>query len=106
MTLPIDDAVAHPVTSPARKSRQATRNRMPGAELEPVLYMADIVQIVRRHRSTILRWIARKEFPAKSVPRGRPTGWLRSDIESWRNGIVRNSSDVSVQATRARRVTK
>ena len=61
--------------------------------------MADIVQIVRRHRSTILRWIARKEFPAKSVPRGRPTGWLRSDIDRWKRGIVGGLSDAGRQAT-------
>ena len=56
--------------------------------IDPVVYMRDVVRIVGRHRSTILRWIDRKCFPPKSVPRGRPRGWLRSEIESWQRGVV------------------
>jgi predicted DNA-binding transcriptional regulator AlpA len=56
--------------------------------IDPVVYMRDVVRIVGRHRSTILRWIDRKSFPPKSVPRDHPSGWLRSEIESWQRGIV------------------
>jgi predicted DNA-binding transcriptional regulator AlpA len=54
--------------------------------MDPVVYMSDVVRVVGRHRSTILRWIERNWFPQKSVPREHPTGWLRSDIESWQRG--------------------
>jgi predicted DNA-binding transcriptional regulator AlpA len=69
------------------QSRRASNRLAPEKpQLEPVLYMADVVRIVRRHRSTILRWIARQQFPPKSVPPGQPKGWLRADIERWKNG--------------------
>ncbi len=76
-----DGSSARPVRFLTRRS---TYNRELG--IDPVVYMPDVVRIVGRHRSTILRWIARKWFPAKSVPSEHPTGWLRSEIERWQRG--------------------
>ena len=82
MTLAIDTApgLAPP---PIRRRRVSERNNL---HLDPIIYMSDVVRIVGRHRSTILRWIDLKRFPPKSVPHDRPTGWLRSDIERWQHG--------------------
>jgi predicted DNA-binding transcriptional regulator AlpA len=67
---------------PIRQRRVSERN----LPMDPIVYMRDVVHLVGRHRSTILRWIDRKRFPAKSVPHDHPTGWLRSDIERWQHG--------------------
>ena len=83
--LPIGVCPDTPVDGPPRL---LTRRRRYGRELgmDPILYMPDVVRIVGRHRSTILRWIDRQWFPAKSVPSEHPTGWLRSEIEKWQRG--------------------
>jgi predicted DNA-binding transcriptional regulator AlpA len=83
--LPIGIGQDSPVDGPARL---LTRRRRYGRELDmdPILYMPDVVRLVGRHRSTILRWIDRQWFPAKSVPSEHPTGWLRSEIEKWQRG--------------------
>jgi predicted DNA-binding transcriptional regulator AlpA len=78
---------AVPIPSKARLYRSRyKRDRDLG--IDPIVYMRDVVRIVGRHRSTILRWIDRKSFPPKSVPRDHPSGWLRSEIESWQRGVV------------------
>jgi predicted DNA-binding transcriptional regulator AlpA len=82
MTLAIDTAPGA-APPPIRRRRASERNNL---HLDPILYMSDVVRIVGRHRSTILRWIDLKRFPAKSVPHDHPTGWLRSDIERWQYG--------------------
>jgi predicted DNA-binding transcriptional regulator AlpA len=79
----------------AARSCQVRRRRTRDLGMDPIVYMNDVVRIVGRHRSTILRWIERKRFPAKSVPRDHPSGWLRSEIESWQRGEHNASPDRS-----------
>jgi predicted DNA-binding transcriptional regulator AlpA len=60
--------------------------------LDPIVYMSDVVVIVGRHRSTILRWIKRHWFPAPSMPPEHPLGWLRSELEHWQRGTGTGAS--------------
>jgi predicted DNA-binding transcriptional regulator AlpA len=88
MVLAIDVPPAA-ASKPSKARRYRSRHKSErDLGIDPVVYMRDVVRIVGRHRSTILRWIDRKTFPPKSVPRAHPSGWLRSEIESWQRGVV------------------
>jgi len=88
MLLAIDIPPAAPSKPSKARPHRARHLRERDLGIDPVVYMRDVVRIVGRHRSTILRWIDRNSFPPKSVPRARPNGWLRSEIESWQRGGV------------------
>lgn len=52
-------------------------------DVEPILWMRDVVELTGMHRCTIHRWILNGTFPKKDAPRRRPTGWLRSTYAQW-----------------------
>ena len=86
LSLAIDakDSAAH--SSPAVGRTRPRRIRV--IDVEPILWMRDVVQMTNMHRSTIHRWIKRKLFPAKDAPKDRPRGWLRSTIQRWELGAA------------------
>ena len=47
--------------------------------LDRMIKTAELVRLLRRHRTTIFRWIKRGLFP----PRHKSGDWRRSDIENW-----------------------
>lgn len=88
MVLAIEVPPAAPPNPSKARPYRSKYKRERDLGMDPIVYMRDVVRIVGRHRSTILRWIDRKSFPPKSVPRDHPSGWLRSEIESWQRGVV------------------
>jgi predicted DNA-binding transcriptional regulator AlpA len=88
MVLAIEDPPVRVAVRPRKRVCQNPQRRDRDLGMDPILYMRDVVQIVGKHRSTILRWIDHRSFPPKSVPRDHPSGWLRSEIESWQRGEV------------------
>jgi predicted DNA-binding transcriptional regulator AlpA len=55
-------------------------------DLEPIMWMRDVVLLTDTHRSTIHRWMRTGFFPRKDAPKDHPRGWLRSTIERWQLG--------------------
>lgn len=102
MALAIEVPPKPNATQAGPSSRQRRRPPPRDLGLDPVVYMSDVVRVVGRHRSTILRWIERNWFPPKSIPRDHPTGWLRSDIESWQRG--QHSTAAGAHQTNRRQV--
>ncbi len=82
---PHDEPGRGPAPVGGRSRRKGAHNN--GSSIEPILSMRDVVRVTGKHRATIYRWIDKGEFPAKTVPRHRPIGWLRSDIERWQRGL-------------------
>jgi predicted DNA-binding transcriptional regulator AlpA len=70
--------------APLPRTRVNSHKRTP--ELEPIMWMRDVVLLTDTHRSTIHRWVRSGFFPAKDAPRDHPRGWLRSTIERWQLG--------------------
>jgi predicted DNA-binding transcriptional regulator AlpA len=69
-------------------ARPVSRDKEPkrAIDLEPIMWMRDVVLLTDTHRSTIHRWMRTGFFPRKDAPKDHPRGWLRSTIERWQLG--------------------
>jgi predicted DNA-binding transcriptional regulator AlpA len=72
---------------------QAYTNRLQGAD--SVLWMRAVTALTGVHRSTIIRWINRGEFPKKDAPHSNPNGWLRSTYDRWLLGSSPRASQIA-----------
>jgi predicted DNA-binding transcriptional regulator AlpA len=84
LALAIGPARVEAVEQTPRSKRSKLQSR--SVDVEPILWMRDLVELTGKHRCTIHRWIHDGEFPKKDAPKDRPRGWLRSTYEKWLRG--------------------
>jgi predicted DNA-binding transcriptional regulator AlpA len=84
LALAIGPARVEAVEQKPRSKRSKPQCR--SVDVEPILWMRDVVELTGKHRCTIHRWIHEGEFPKKDAPKERPRGWLRSTYEQWLRG--------------------
>ena len=84
LALAIGPARVEAVEQTRRSKRSKLQSR--SVDVEPILWMRDVVELTGKHRCTIHRWMHDGEFPKKDAPRERPRGWLRSTYEQWLRG--------------------